>query len=222
MRLASDKLYDAAMRLPVIAFNSFWLIWEFQGLRSLIGAHPSLDSDWAFFVQVAARIVLMLFLLFLTLLHLVRRRPLRKFDRWQPKIDAVLGLTIGYFALLLPRPTPSPAWDALSIALIVVGNFFCILIAMDLGRSLSVMPEARRLITEGFYRRIRHPLYLAEMIAFTGLWVQFRSLTALLLVGAQFFFQIRRMMWEEQILAEAFDEYADYRSRSWRLIPGVY
>ena len=46
---------------------------------------------------------------------------------------------------------------------------------LDLARSLSIMPEARKLVTTGLYARIRHPLYLAEDIALLGIALQFRS-----------------------------------------------
>jgi protein-S-isoprenylcysteine O-methyltransferase Ste14 len=84
------------------------------------------------------------------------------------------------------------------------------------------MPEARRLVTDGLYTYIRHPLYLGEFIAQTGIFLQFRSWPAAILLGTQFFFQFRRMCWEESILGQAFFEYAEYRENSWRLIPGVY
>ena len=45
----------------------------------------------------------------------------------------------------------------------------------SVGRSVSVMPEARKLVTSGLYRHIRRPLYLVEEIGVLGLFLQFRS-----------------------------------------------
>lgn len=222
MGAAGDWQRDALMRLPIVAFNGFWLVWEWQGLRRLIGSHPYLGSDGAFFLSVVARVTLLALLLGLVAFHLTRRRPVLKFATWRPKIDAFMGVTVGYFALLLPRPAANPLWDSLSIALMLGGNFFCILALTDLGRSLSIMPEARKLVTRGIYSRIRHPLYLGESIAFIGVLLQIRSWGALAIVAVQIGFLMRRLMWEETILAKAFPDYTDYCCRSHRLIPGVY
>ncbi len=179
-------------------------------------------GDWAFFTTIAARVSVVVFLLLLVALHLARRRPVSKYETLRPKLTALLGLTIADCVLLLPRATIDPWWHGLSVALIIVGNTLCVLVVLDLGRSLSVMPEARSLVTNGFYRRIRHPLYLAEEIAFCGFFVQFRSWQAGAIQLVHFYFQIRRMDWEEGILAGAFPDYADYQRRSHRLVPGLY
>jgi protein-S-isoprenylcysteine O-methyltransferase Ste14 len=84
------------------------------------------------------------------------------------------------------------------------------------------MPEARALVTDGLYGFIRHPLYMAELIALAGFFLQYRSWEAAIILAVMLFFQLKRMDWEEQILAEAFPEYESYRQQSWRLLPGVY
>jgi len=214
--------YDAAMRLPIVCFTAFWLVWEFRGLQNLIGTHPYFGWDKGFVLGLVARITLMLLLLCFAVLHLIRRQPIRKLSGWRPRIDALLGLSTAYFALLLPRPAASPLWDGLSILFMLGGNLFCIFAALDLGRSLSIMPEARRLVTHGIYSVIRHPLYLGETVAFFGVFLQIRSWPAFSIMCLQLFFQIRRMVWEETVLANAFTEYGHYRKQTWRLVPGLY
>ena len=61
-----------------------------------------------------------------------------------------------------------------------------LIILTRLGRSFSINAEARRLVTEGPYAVIRHPLYLAEQIALIGVFIEFFSLPAALLIVAQF------------------------------------
>ncbi len=97
-----------------------------------------------------------------------------------------------------------------------------ILILFWLGRSFSLLPEARRLVTNGPYRRIRHPLYLAGLVGSLGVMLQYRQPWALLVVLATLALQILRMNYEEQVLSRAFPEYETYATRSWRLIPGVF
>src|SRR6476620_11055473 len=87
-----------------------------------------------------------------------------------------------------------------------------------LGRSFSTMPEARRLVTSGPYRYMRHPLYLTEEIAVIGVLLQYRSPAAFALVALQMALQVRRMLCEEQVLGETFPEYEQYCANTPRLV----
>lgn len=220
--LMTNKFHDALMRGPIICFTLFFVVRGFDGLRTLIGSHPSLDGDIAFLVNLAARISVIEFLLLLVVFHLVRHRPLKKFDAWTPKVTAMLGLTLSLAVLLLPRAAENQWFDGASAALVLAGNTMCILTLMTLGRSISIMPEARELVVEGMYRRIRHPLYLAEEIALVGVFLQFRSWPAATVLVVHLLFQLGRIHWEEKILVEAFPQYQEYRRGTWRLIPGIY
>jgi protein-S-isoprenylcysteine O-methyltransferase Ste14 len=85
-----------------------------------------------------------------------------------------------------------------------------------------MMAEARRLVTSGPYRFVRHPLYLAEELAIIGISMQFFSLSTAFVLAVQIAFQLRRMRNEEAVLTESFAEYAAYRQRTARLLPGIY
>jgi len=218
----SGRLYDALMRLPIVSLNGFFLWREVANLSSFVVAHPAVDGDVMFLAGVTTRVSLVVFLLLLALFHLTRRRPIKQFDTWLPKIDAFLGTSLIYLILLCPRAPANLAMDIAASVFLIVGTYLCLLAVTSLGRSLSIMPEARKLITNGFYGVVRHPLYLAELIANIGVFLQYRSVLAggiLFMVGV---FLFRRMKWEARILADAFPEYSDYRSRTRRLIPGVY
>ncbi len=84
------------------------------------------------------------------------------------------------------------------------------------------MPEARRLVTGGPYRFLRHPVYLFEETAVIGLVLPYASVWALLWLLIHLGFQFQRMKNEERVLSSAFPEYADYARRPPRLIPGLY
>ena len=214
--------YDVLMRLPIVLFTLFFFYREVFALRELIASRPYFGDEWHFFITVAARISTMIFLVLLAALHLLRRRPVRKYTTWRPKITALTGLLIIYALMLVPRAEADARWDALSAILLLAGNTLCILAVLDLARSLSIMPEARKLVTTGLYARIRHPLYLAEDIALLGISLQFRSWQAAVVLAVHFYFQIQRMDWEEGILTAVFPEYAEYQRRSSRLVPGLY
>lgn len=124
--------------------------------------------------------------------------------------------------LLLPLQELSSAFYLVSLLLIISGTVFAIFSVLVLGRSISILPEARQLVTHGPYALIRHPLYLGETVALAGVALQFLSIWALLLLGLQFVFQLQRMKYEERVLLKIFPEYEDYMARTARLVPGVY
>ena len=210
-RLAWPDLYDALMRLPLTLLAAFFLVREWQALEATRGT-----------LAVTAHVATMLFLALIAAMTLARRRPVRKAEGWLPRGAALAGVLLLYALLLLPRAAPEPLWDGASLALVLAGSGLCSIALLQLGRSLSVMPEARRLVTAGLYARIRHPLYLAEAIAALGALLQYRSGAALALVAVQFGVQLWRMQEEEKVLLAAFPDYAPYRARTARLIPGVY
>ena len=218
----AEKLYDALMRLPVVAFGLFFLVREVSGLRGLVAFHPYFGGDWPFLMTLAGRVAIVIFLAVSTGFHASRLRPVGKYATWHPKITALAGMLFANLILLTPRAASDVLWDSASTVLILLGTIACILVVFDLGRSLSIMPEARKLVTEGLYGRIRHPLYLAEEIGVLGIFLQFRSWQGLLILAVHFYFQIRRMDFEEGILAQAFPAYAGYTQRTHRLLPGLY
>jgi protein-S-isoprenylcysteine O-methyltransferase Ste14 len=203
--------YDLVMRLPVSVGAGYFLWREWLALEAAQG--------W---LKVSAHVATMLFLALIAAMTLARHRPLRKSEGWLPRIAGLAGLTMLYALLLFPRAAPDPVLDSASLALLVAGHFLCAVALSQLGRSFSVMPEARRLVTAGIYSKIRHPLYLAEAVATLGVLLQYRSVGAALLVAAQFAVQLWRMREEEKVLEAQFAEYGQYRARTARLVPGVY
>lgn len=213
--------YDRLMRLPIVLFTGFFFARELLNLGAFL-ARPPLNLDWYFICALAARISLLVFLGLLIFFHTIRSRPINKASGWEPKISALLGLTLGNILLLLDRSPASPMLDMASTALLIAGNYLCVVVLLHLGRSISIMAEARRLVTSGPYGVIRHPLYLAEQVAIVGIFLQFLSWQAALVLVVHFIFQIRRMLNEEHVLTETFPEYRDYANRTARLIPGVW
>lgn len=167
----AEKFYDAVMRLPVVAFGLFFLVREVSGLRGIVAFHPYFGGDWPFLMTLAGRIAIVIFLAVSVGFHASRYRPVGKYATWHPKITALAGMLFANLILLTPRAASDVLWDSASTVLILVGTIACILVVFDLGRSLSIMPEARKLVTGGLYGRIRHPLYLAEEIGVLGIFL---------------------------------------------------
>ena len=207
----SVPVYDALMRVPLTALALYFLWREWEAL----GAARDL-------LRIAVHVANMLFLVLIAGFTVARRRPVRRSAGFWPRFAALAGLLLLYSLMLLPRAPADRAWDLAALGVLLAGQFFCVVALLQLGRSLSVMPEARRLVTAGLYSRIRHPLYLAEAIATLGVLLQFRTLGAAALVVLQFAIQLWRMREEEKVLEAQFPEYASYRGRTARLIPGIY
>jgi protein-S-isoprenylcysteine O-methyltransferase Ste14 len=97
----------------------------------------------------------------------------------------------------------------------------------DLGRYWSVTLELRehhRLITEGIYRHIRHPMYAALFLYSIGQALVVPNWVA----GPSYFVTFGilfslRIAAEERMMLEAFgDEYAAYKARTKRLVPAIW
>ena len=220
-RLRRARVYDLAMRLPLLLWCGFLGI---SAANDLMGyAAGAADAPPALYaVNIAMRLSLIGFFVVLVASVVLRGPPLDKAQGIEPRVSALLGTLLITAIAFLPRRDLSPALGALSTGLILCGNAFAIVVLLRLGRSFSVMAEARGLVTGGIYRHIRHPLYLAEEIATIGCAIQFFSLWAVLLLAVQLGFQLRRMANEERVLERRFPEYARYRQTTARLIPGIY
>lgn len=97
----------------------------------------------------------------------------------------------------------------------------------DLGTNWSITLEVReqhRLITQGVYRRIRHPMYLALVLYSMGHALVIPNWVAgpsnLVAFGILFALRVQA---EEQMMGDEFgDEYSAYRARTKRLVPGIW
>ena len=220
-RLRHSRAYDIAMRLPLLLWCGFLGISAANDLMAYAaGAADAPPGLYA--VNIAMRLSLTGFFVVLLASVLLRGPALDKAQGIEPRLSALLGTLLITAIAFLPRRDLSPALGALSTGLILCGNAFAMAVLLRLGRSFSVMAEARGLVTGGIYRHIRHPLYLAEEIAAVGCAMQFFSLWALLLLGVQLGFQLRRMTNEERVLEGRFPGYARYRQTTARLIPRIY
>jgi protein-S-isoprenylcysteine O-methyltransferase Ste14 len=218
----ATKAYDAFAAAPLILWYGSSAGRLIPALAAKLESADAGAIDFTFVVSVLAQTA-GIALIVLALVFLLLRRPAKaKAKGAMPRIAAIAGTYLGVAVVWLPAHPVGLALSLLSLLLILGGVGFASFALLHLGRSFSLMAEARRLVTNGPYGSIRHPLYLGEAISMLGLTLQYLSPLALLIMALQFFFQFERMRNEEQVLTALFPEYEAYRVRTARLIPGLY
>lgn len=121
----------------------------------------------------------------------------------------------------------SPAQGWIGTALFAGSLYLFYRTHRDLGRNWSVtlkVREAHRLITQGVYAYVRHPMYtafflwaLAQAFLLPN-WIA--GLSGLAGFGTLYLFRIKR---EEAMMLETFgDDYRRYSERTKRLVPWIY
>ena len=109
------------------------------------------------------------------------------------------------------------AWDArhmVGMGLAVVGFALWITARLQLGKSFSVRPEARALVTTGLYSKFRNPIYLFGGVAYGGLFIAWGRLIPLIvfLIGYPAW-QFGRARKENAVLEKVFgEEYRRYNA----------
>ncbi len=128
--------------------------------------------------------------------------------RFQIGIPLVLGIVLliigGTFRLVSRKTLTKAGFNIVnSCKLQIVGN--------------------QRLITDGVYSHIRHPLYLGEItrnIGFALIFASFYGLVVMIIANA---FLIMRIRIEERMLISEFGkEYKQYMKKTKKLIPYIY
>ncbi len=92
-------------------------------------------------------------------------------------------------------------------------------------RNVNVTPTVKQgseLITSGPYRIIRHPMYIAQLIAVLPLVIDYFSWYRLAAIVILLIVLLVKIGYEEKQLIAHFPEYAEYMKRTSRMIPAIY
>ena len=202
----SGPMLSLASSLITIVVNVAYMVDVLRtslGGTALILALPYLLSNVAPVIMLAASVF---------------SRPIKSDERWGMFFVAFIACNM--FALLqfagitLVSPSRIIWLSAAGILITWAIIPFYVWAVFKLGRQLTVMPEARRLITVGPYRVSRHPLYVTYILWFLLQIAIAQSLVILALATLMTVLLIVRARGEEEIMAAAFPvEYAAYRQR---------
>jgi protein-S-isoprenylcysteine O-methyltransferase Ste14 len=218
------KLLELVSRIVPSAFFMLVVMLKVVDLIAFVGHHQDGNQLTSLkpFAEIVARSSTICFLALMTVLFLIRLEPIQKANRLMPRVMAITGTFFVSLVTLFPRADLSLTETVLASVASFLGTALSTIALAHLGRSFSLMAEARRLVTTGPYRVVRHPLYLFEELAAVGVLIQFLSVYTALIFVAHIWIQLQRIKNEESILEQTFPEYQHYKSTTARLIPGLY
>ncbi|MDE1925378.1 MAG: isoprenylcysteine carboxylmethyltransferase family protein [Patescibacteria group bacterium] len=191
-------------------------------LASLAVSGGSGSGDLAFIIlRVVVEAAGIIFTTLLVILLIVRDTPKSRVQGVVPYAAAMVGTFASATAFFLPVAR-LPFWlIPLDAFLTLAGLVLSIWALSYLGKSFAILPSARRLVTSGPYRYVRHPLYVFEELAIIGIMLQFALPWSLVIVAIHVTAQLLRIRYEEKALLQAFPEYRAYAAATPRFIPPV-
>jgi protein-S-isoprenylcysteine O-methyltransferase Ste14 len=213
MRSRGDGLGAPLVAALFVAFAA-------TNAHSTVGAfrtafHAAGLDSWALAANAAVKTAVVVTFAVFVLLRPASRRPSREPVAFVACVTALAAVVV------LRRPS-----DSTSAGLIVAGDIvatvaFCWVLwsALALGRCFGILPEARGLVTAGPYKLVRHPVYLGELTAVTGLAIAAPTGWNIGVLAAFVAAQAVRMRLEERALTDAFPEYVAYAAETPRLVP---
>jgi protein-S-isoprenylcysteine O-methyltransferase Ste14 len=115
----------------------------------------------------------------------------------------------------------------IGLILIITGIIIRWLAIIQLGESFTVdvaITDFSMLKIDGLYKKIRHPSYLGLLLIIFGFSVTMNSFYSFLVLAVPVFIAVLyRIRVEEKVLANEFGEsYSGYKSKTKKLIPGIF
>jgi protein-S-isoprenylcysteine O-methyltransferase Ste14 len=127
----------------------------------------------------------------------------------------LLGVVFLFWLLV----TWKTSWNGqryIGTVLAVVGVSLIGIARYQLGKSFSVKPEARELVTRGLYSKIRNPIYVFGVVTLTGVILVLQNPILWIVLVIVVVGQVIRARREARVLGAAFgDAYREYRRKTW-------
>ncbi|WP_181178338.1 isoprenylcysteine carboxylmethyltransferase family protein [Mesorhizobium sp. B4-1-3] len=199
-------------------YFTFWVTLKAAGLVAAVRS-----GEWtaARIIDVMADIAAIGFMVLMIITTVARLSPVKTAGGLEPRIAALIGSFATVSLIAVPPVWTAPQLQLVADLVTIAGFVLCILCLWWLGRSFSIIAQARRLVTEGPYRMVRHPLYVCEAIVMLGLVLRNPRWATIVICAVALVFQYRRLVNEEKVLRSAFPEYDDYARATPMLIPSI-
>ena len=194
------------------------------------------------FSHIVYNLVAILFDALIITSYVIRSKPVGKaegfWERYYPLITVLFPMT-GFTLLLIPNfrlffppfqlgrlmmrfdlPLLFPMFIELAGLIIsMTGATLSIIALWSLKRCFSLMVEVRQLVTTGMYKRIRHPLYMSEIIHAFGTSILAAHPVALSVFFITLVLEMIRAKLEEHKFLRMVPAYADFKKRTGFLWP---
>ena len=219
---------------------------NFSYLMGLLGHMSSGGGISQVFMNITAHLAYNLVAIFFDALiitaYLIRTKPVSRaegfWERYYPLITVLFPM-LGFSLLLIPGfrlffppfqigrlmmrfdlPLLFPLIVELGGLIIsMFGAALSIVALWSLRHCFSLMVEVRHLVTTGMYRRIRHPLYMSEIIHALGTSILAAHPVALSIFLITLVLEIIRAKLEERKFLRTVPAYADFKRRTGFLWP---
>jgi protein-S-isoprenylcysteine O-methyltransferase Ste14 len=204
--------YDRMMRL----LGGMWFMLLALCVAAKIGA--SLSGPWP---SLLSSFCLASFYMLLALLIMTRSPAKAQADGLLPRIAAFVGTYLPWTITFFGK-TDQALPNLASTACVLLGMIMMLITIRHLGRSFSLVPQARSVVQTGPYRWIKHPLYFAEEVAILGVVLQHLTPVTVIVFIMHIGVQACRIFYEEDLLRRNCPEYFSYEASRWRFIPYVW
>ena len=204
--------------MPVFTF--FLTLNSLAVYKDLKGVYPfNLNKA----VEFTHHLLIVCFYILLVLLYFLRTSPISTSKSPVTNIIAIVTTFIPFTIPLLGRHLSVDPFSALiSSVIIIFGMLLAIFALLVLGKNLSIIPQARKLVNTGPYRWVKHPLYLGELICVLGIVVGEITTPKIIIFILFSAAQIYRSLREEKLLISTFPEYQEYFLKTRRFVPGIF
>jgi protein-S-isoprenylcysteine O-methyltransferase Ste14 len=210
--LSNTSSYDRMTRL----FGGLWFMVLALCVAIIVGASPG--DPWPLRLS---SFCLASFYMLVALLIVTRAPAKAEAEGLLPRIAAFVGTYLPWTITFLgatDRALPNLA----STACVLIGIIMMLVTIRHLGRSFSLVPQARAVVKTGPYRWIKHPLYFSEEIAIAGVALRCLTPVTVTILILHLGVQVCRILYEEDLLRRTCPEYSSYEASRWRLIPYVW
>ncbi len=174
-------------------------------------------------VRLVHRILILCFYSLVVFLYFLRSAAKSTTQSWSAKTAATVASFLPFMLpLSMAKPSDDP-WMLIGADVITLSGLAAAIYSLTaLGKSFSIIPQARSLVQTGPYRFVRHPLYAAELVSMFGIVLAGRSIPGVAVFCLLVSLQIYRALEEERVLAGIFPEYESFFVKKARFIPGIF
>jgi protein-S-isoprenylcysteine O-methyltransferase Ste14 len=208
---------------------TFFSVLGFLQFQRLAGDVRALPHPATILAVLSSPLPAALYLLFCAIpvfIYVGRPAPRARDGRMLPRVAGLAGTLMLLVVGALPQGdalyTPPEWFGGVSTAVSVAAFTLAVYGLLYLRRSLSIIPEVRRLVTGGPYRVVRHPLYAAEILAACSFVFVNPGALAVAVLAPFVVTQLVRSRYEERLLTRTYPQYRDYARTTRRLIPFVW